>query len=169
MHQGIIWFVKFVMFLCLLLQEDWKTCWRTKTCLKSSKQQLDNVVQKTCMFLKVLFDHMHVLYMLIFLNKFKWCTLFVLGMEFIGVNPFLVKYMSYLHQMWSFYTFIKIKNHGNITQKTMIFKLNSWVSKFWKIQQYSLKKKICLPLVGFYYTMPFHLVNWMKCIRKQSG
>jgi hypothetical protein len=50
------------------------------------------------MFLKVLFDHIHVLYMLIILNNFKWCTLFVLGMESIGVNPFLVEYMNYLHQ-----------------------------------------------------------------------
>ncbi len=31
----------------------------------------------------------------------------------------------------------------------MIFKLNCCVSKIWKTQQYSLKKKICLLLLGF--------------------
>lgn len=46
------------------------------------------------------------------------------------------------HQMSSVYTFSRIRSQDNTTWKNMIFKLNCWVSKIWKIQQYALKKNV---------------------------
>ncbi len=104
---------------------------RPKHAQNLQKQQLDSVVQKTCMFWNFCLIICTGFTCWVFLNKFKWCTLFVLGMESTWINPFLVEFMRYLPSNVKFlHIFKDKKSKQNITWKTMTFKLNCWVSKF---------------------------------------
>jgi hypothetical protein len=99
------------------------------------KQQLDNVVQKTCMFSNFCLIICMCFTCWFFKNELKWCTLFVLGMESTRVNPFLAKYMNYIPSNVKNLHIFKDKKSRQHYMKNYDFqaKLLNWKEKMFAI------------------------------------